>query len=51
MMQVRKEATSLKNVKDLNVNFKERFAPANPLQTRLFDVQVAVWASSSVPGG
>ena len=26
-------------------------APANPLQTRLFDVvQVAVWASSSVPG-
>ena len=26
-------------------------APANPLQTLLFDVQVAVWASSSVPGG
>ena len=26
-------------------------APTNPLQTRLFDVEVAVWASSSVPGG
>ena len=26
-------------------------APADPLQTRLFGVQVAVWASSSVPGG
>jgi len=25
-------------------------APANPLQTLLFDVQVAIWASSSVPG-
>ena len=26
-------------------------APANPLQTQLFDVQIAVWASSSVSGG